>query len=71
MDFSAILTRTCNNVRGHVAMITKTESTYVLIESTLQFDDVKDIPGLLLLLRQFKSHVCGQFKKTERETAQE
>ena len=33
-------------MRGHVA-----ESTYVMIESTLWFDDVEDIPGLVLLLR--------------------
>jgi len=36
--------------RGHVAIITETESTYILIESTLQFDDVEDIPSLLPLL---------------------
>jgi len=45
-------------VRGHVAIITETESTYVMIESTLQFDDVEDIPGLLPLLRAVqKSHM--------------
>ena len=38
-------------VRGHVAVITETESTYVMIKSTLRFDDMEDIPGLLLLLR--------------------
>ena len=39
----------CNNVRGHVAIIiiTETESTYVMIKSTLWFDDVEDIPGHL------------------------
>jgi len=37
--------------RGHVAIITETESTYVMIESTLRFDDVEDVPGLLPLLR--------------------
>jgi len=37
-------------MRGHVAIIIKTESTYIMIESTLQFDDVEDIPGLLPLL---------------------
>ena len=37
-------------MRGHVAIITKTKSTYVM-ESTLRFDDVEDISGLLLLLR--------------------
>jgi len=36
-------------MRGHIAIITKTESTYVMIESTLRFDDVEIIPGLLLL----------------------
>jgi len=38
-------------MRGHVAIITKTESTYIMIESTLPFDDVEDIPGFLPLLR--------------------
>ena len=38
-------------MRGHVAIITETESKYVRIESNLQFDDVEDIPGLLPLLR--------------------
>ena len=51
VDFSVVLARTCNYVRGHVAIITETESTYVMIESTLQFDDVEDVPGLLPLLR--------------------
>ena len=36
---------------GHVAIITKTKSTYVIIESTLRCDDVEDIPGLLPLLQ--------------------
>ena len=36
--------------RGHVAIITETESTYIMIESTLQFDDLEVIPGLLPLL---------------------
>ena len=57
MDFSVVpyvdnivpTPRTCNNVRGHVAIIiiTETESTYVMIKSTLWFDDVEDIPGHL------------------------
>ena len=38
-------------MRGHVAIITKTESTYVIVGSTLWFDDVEDILGLLPLLR--------------------
>jgi len=38
-------------MRGHVAVITETESTYIMIESTLRFDDVEVIPGLLPLLR--------------------
>ena len=37
-------------VRGHVAIITETKSTYVMIESTLRFDDIEVIPGLLPLL---------------------
>ena len=36
-------------MRGHVVIITETESTYVMIKSTLRFDDVEDVPGLLLL----------------------
>jgi len=32
-------------------IITETESAYVMIESTLRFDDVEDIPSLLPLLR--------------------
>jgi len=43
---------------GHVAIITETESTYVMIESTLRFDDVEDIPSLLPLLRAVqRSHM--------------
>ena len=41
MDFSVVLARTSNNVRGHVAIITETEL----------IDDVEVIPGLLPLLR--------------------
>jgi len=51
MDFSVVLARTCSNVHGHVAIITETVSTYVMIESTLRFDDVEDALGLLPLLR--------------------
>jgi len=51
MDFSVVLARMCNNVRENVAIITETESTYVMIKSTLWFDDIEVIPGLLLLLR--------------------
>ena len=47
-------------MRWHVAIITETESTYVMIESTLRFDDVEDIPGLLRFSGRFKRHVCGQ-----------
>jgi len=42
---------------GHVAIITETDSTYVMIESTLRFDGVEDIPRFS---RWFKGHVCGQ-----------
>ena len=45
---------------GHVAIITKTESTYVMIESTLQFDDVEDISAFSRFSRWFKGHVCDQ-----------
>jgi len=50
-------------MRGHVAIITETESTYVMIESTLRFDDVDDVPGLLLLLGSSK--VTYVVKRTE------
>ena len=33
------------------AIITETENTYVMIESTLRLDDIEDISGLLLLLQ--------------------
>jgi len=57
----------CNNVCGHVAIITETESTYVMIESTLQFDDVEDIPGLLLLLRVVqRSHMRSRERSGRR-----
>jgi len=46
--------------RGHVAIITETESTYVMIKSTLRFGDVEDVPGLLPLLWAVQGHVCGQ-----------
>jgi len=42
--------KTCDNVHGHVAIITETESTYVMVESTLRFDEVEDISGGLLPL---------------------
>jgi len=44
-------------VRGHVAIITETESTYVMVESTLRFDDVKMYQAFS---GRFKGHVCGQ-----------
>ena len=61
MDFSVVLARTCSNVGGHVAIITETESTYVMIESTLWFDDVADIPGLPLL--QAVQRSCTQSRE--------
>jgi len=36
-------------VNGHVTIIAKTKSTYIMIESTLQFNDVKVVSGLLPL----------------------
>jgi len=41
-----------------------------MIESTLQFDDVEDIPGLLPLLWVVQMSQCA-VKRTERETAWE
>jgi len=67
MDFSVVLARACNNVRGHVAILTETESTYVMIESTLRFDDVEDIPGLLPLLRVVqRSHMRSRERSGRR-----
>ena len=49
------------NVRGNVAIITETKSTYVMIKSTLQFDDIEVIPGLLPLLRVVqRSHMWSR-----------
>jgi len=57
----------CNNMRGHVAIFTETESTYIMIESTLRFYDIEEIyhasPG--------GSKVTYVAKRTERETALE
>ena len=51
----------------HVAIITETESTYVMIESTLRFDDVEDIPGLLPLLRAVqRSHMRSRKRSGRR-----
>ena len=47
-------------MHGHVAIITETKSTYVMIKSTLWFEDVEVIPGLLPLLWVVQGHVCGQ-----------
>ena len=60
MEFSAVLARKCNNVRGHVAIITETESTYIMVESTLRFDDVEDDQAFSCFSGRFKGHVCGQ-----------
>jgi len=55
---SVVLARMCNSVCGHIAIITETKSTYVIIESTLRFDDVEVVPGLLLLLQAVqRSHM--------------
>jgi len=70
MDFSVVLTRMCNNMRGHVAIITETESTYFMIESTLWFDNIEVIPGLLSLLRVVQRSRMWS-REQERETAWE
>jgi len=71
VDFSVVLARMCNNVRGHVAIITETESTYVMIESTLRFDDVEDVPGLLLLLRVVQRSRMRSRKRSGRQPGNE
>ena len=49
-------------MRGHVAIIAETESTYVMIESTLWFDDVqyKIYHAFSRFSGWFKGHICGQ-----------
>jgi len=37
-------------VHGHIAIITESNPHYVMIESTLRYDDVGVVPGLLPLL---------------------
>jgi len=71
MDFSVVLAKTCSNVSGHVAIITETESTYVMIESTLRFDDVEDIPGLLPLLRAVQRSRMRSKEKSRRRPGNE
>ena len=60
----------CNNVRGNVAIITETKSTYVMIKSALQFDDIEVIPGLPPT-SPGGSKVTYAVKRTERDTAWE
>ena len=47
-------------MHGHVAIIIKTESTYVMIESTLRFDGMKLYQAFSCFSGQLKGHVCGQ-----------
>ena len=55
-------------VHGYIAIITETKSMYVMIKSTLQFDDVRVISGLLpFFLAWFKGQVY--INKDECETA--
>jgi len=56
---------------GHIAIITETESTYVMIESILQFDDVEDIPGLLPLLRAFQRSRMRSRERSRRRPGNE
>jgi len=56
-------------VCGHIAIITETESTYVMIRSTLLFDNVEDILGLLA--SPGSSDVTYAIKRTEQEMAWE
>ena len=42
------------------AIITETEYTYVMIESTLWLDDIEDISGLLLLLQVVQRSIMRQ-----------
>ena len=56
--------------RGHVAIITETEFTYVMIESTLRFDDV-DVPGLLPLLRVVQRSHMRSRKRSGRQPGNE
>jgi len=57
-------------VLGYVAIITETESTHVMIESTLRFDDVEDIT-MPSLASAGGSKVTYAVKRTEREKALE
>ena len=51
MDFTVVLVRSCDSVCGDVSIITETETTYIMIEFTLQFDNKGVVPGLLPLLQ--------------------
>ena len=39
------------NMREHIATITETKSTYIMIKSTLQLDDIGVVPGLFSFLQ--------------------
>ena len=66
-----VLSSTRNNVHGHIAIITETESTYVMIESTLRFDDIEDIPGLLLLLQAVQRSYMRSRERSGRQPGNE
>jgi len=52
VDFTVVLVRTCDNVCKDVSIIiTETETTYIMIDFTLQFDNEGVVPGLLPLLQ--------------------
>ena len=67
MNFSAGLTKLANYEHG-VLLNTETKSTYIMIESTLSFDDIGAVPGLLWLYL-FGSKVTYAATKMELESA--
>jgi len=46
--------------RGHVATITETQSTSIMIESTSWFDEQELYQDFSCFSGQFKGHVCGR-----------
>jgi len=53
-----------------IANITEIKSTYIMIKFTLQLDDIRVVPGLLLFLQALQ-HVNGQENWSGRQPGNE
>ena len=58
-------------VRRHIAIITEPSLHYIMIESTLRFDDVEVMPGLLPLLQAVQRSRMQSRKQSVRRPGNE